>query len=204
MSSILLLRHGETELNRSGAWRGQIDVPLSVGGQAEARALGARVAAEYHLRALYSSPLLRARQTAGAIAHPTGVEVMVDERFRDVDYGPWAGRRPADLSPEEREAVHRWARRPETPLPGAEDPASAQQRAADGLVELAGAHSGTIGIVTHDAILQLLLCQVLSIDLAAYRGLVFRTASLNELVFSASGFRVAVLNSAWHLDGGIS
>jgi broad specificity phosphatase PhoE len=52
VTRVLLLRHGETALNRSGALRGLIDVPLSEHGQRQARQLAARIAAEYQLSAL--------------------------------------------------------------------------------------------------------------------------------------------------------
>jgi len=54
--------------------------------------------------------------------------------------------------------------------------------------------------VAHDAVLQLLLCSVLDIDLASYRGIAQHTATLNELERSAAGWRVRLLNSAYHLD----
>ena len=199
-TTVLLLRHGETALNRSGALRGHIDVPLSENGACEARQLAERIAAEYAVVTIYSSPLLRARATAAEIARSTGLDVMLDERFVDVDYGPWAGRVYDAFSAEEKQTLRRWQRTPERPLPGAEDPADAQRRALAGLAERAASGRGCVAIVTHDAILQLLLCNLLGIDLCSYRGIVQHTATLNEVQRIAGGWRIHLVNSTWHLD----
>lgn len=58
-TTVLLLRHGETALNRSGALRGQIDVSLSDNGRREANQLAARVASAYPVTAVFSSGLSR-------------------------------------------------------------------------------------------------------------------------------------------------
>jgi broad specificity phosphatase PhoE len=200
VTTVLLLRHGETALNRSGALRGLIDVPLSEHGQRQARLLAARIAAEYQLSALWASTLLRARATAEAVARVTGLGVQIDARFNDVSYGSWAGRTWDELSPEEQVEFRRWQKHPEVPLPGAEDPADVQNRALAGLAACAEAGQGCIAIVAHDAVLQLLLCRVLDIDLASYRGIAQHTATLNELQRTAHGWRVRLLNSAYHLD----
>jgi len=199
-STILLLRHGETALNRSGALRGLIDVPLSEHGQREARLLAARIAAEYQLSALWASTLLRARATAEAVARATGLGVQIDARFNDVNYGSWAGRTWEELSPAEQCELRRWQKHPEVPLPGSEDPADVQRRALAGMAARAAAEQGCVAIVAHDAVLQLLLCNVLNIDLASYRGIAQHTATLNELQRTAHGWRVRLLNSAYHLD----
>ncbi|MGD0946289.1 MAG: histidine phosphatase family protein [Candidatus Binatia bacterium] len=200
VTTVLLLRHGETALNRSGALRGLIDVPLSEHGQRQARLPAARIAAEYHLSALWASTLQRARSTAEAVARVTGLGVQIDARFNDVDYSSWAGRTWEDLSPEEQVEFQRWQKHPELPLPGAEHPADVQRRALAGLATLGKAGNGCIAIAAHDAVLQLLLCGVLGIDLRSYRGIAQHTATLNELERTAAGWRVRLLNSAYHLD----
>lgn len=200
MNRVLLLRHGETALNRSGALRGLLDVPLSSRGEEEARRLAARVTAEYEVAAIFSSPLRRARQTAEPIARQSGLSIEVDERFRDLDYGPWAGRDPGSLSHGEQVKFRRWERNPERGLPGAEHPSQVQSRAVSALAERTRAGEETIAIVTHDAVLQLLLCHFLAIELRSYRGLMFRTASLTELERSGERFHVQLVNSTWHID----
>jgi broad specificity phosphatase PhoE len=200
VTTVLLLRHGETALNQSGALRGHVDVPLSVNGRREARQLAARIVREYRLTAVISSTLLRARATAEEVARVTGLSVRTDDRFNDVDYGVWAGRTLDSLSPAEGAEFRRWQKHPEVPLPGTEDPVVAQRRALAGFAAQTAAGAGALAIVAHDAILQLLLCSILGIELRSYRGIAQHTATLNEAEWTPAGWTVRLLNSAWHLD----
>lgn len=95
---IFLVRHGRTVLNADGRLRGRMDPDLDDVGRAQASAAAVALGPFRHARVV-SSPLLRARNTATAIAStvepPRGVEV--DERLVDRDYGPWTGHRARDL-----------------------------------------------------------------------------------------------------------
>jgi probable phosphomutase (TIGR03848 family) len=88
VATVLLLRHGRTTANASGTLAGRTAVELDEVGQAQARAVGERLAG-LPLAAVVSSPLLRCRQTL-ALALP-GVEPLVDEGFTECGYGDWEG-----------------------------------------------------------------------------------------------------------------
>ena len=87
---VFLIRHGETALNAAGVLRGQLDVPLSKTGEAEASALGG-LFREVPLRAILSSPLRRAADTARPMASSSGGPLEIDDRLTDRFYGEWAG-----------------------------------------------------------------------------------------------------------------
>ena len=87
---VFLIRHGETALNAAGVLRGQLDVPLSKTGEAEASALGG-LFREVPLRAILSSPLRRAADTARPMAPCSGGPLEIDDRLTDRFYGEWAG-----------------------------------------------------------------------------------------------------------------
>lgn len=199
VNRVLLLRHGETALNRTGALRGQIEVPLSDNGIREAQQLARRIHGEYRISAICSSPRVRALETADEIAQATGLRVQLDERLNDLDYGSWSGRTWDSLSLQDQAEFQRWERDPEQPLPGAEAPAVAQRRAMSSLHAHAAAHEGCVAIVSHDAVIQLILCEILAIDLRSYRGIVQHTATLNELERTPDGWCVHLLNTSWHL-----
>ncbi len=84
---MLLVRHGESTWNADGRWQGHADPPLSEAGMGQARAAASAVAP---FGAVWSSDLLRARQTAGLCA-PRGVTVTEDPRLRERDVGEWTG-----------------------------------------------------------------------------------------------------------------
>jgi probable phosphoglycerate mutase len=195
---VLLLRHGETALNVADALRGLLDIPLTERGRAQAAALGKRVTEEYTVSRLYASPLRRAVETAEHIASRGSLSVWRHEGFIDADYDRWAGRGSAELSDADAERFREWERDPAIPLPGAEPPARVQERAMAALSEVA-IDGEVVVVVSHDAVLQLILAAILDLPLESYRGLVQSTATLNEVHRSDGRWRVVQLNSQWHL-----
>jgi broad specificity phosphatase PhoE len=102
---IWLARHGETDANAEGRVQGTIDPPLNDRGREQAREL-AREASGLGLRALYTSQLRRARETADIIGAELGLVPRVDARFAESDRGEWEGRLAAEIKAEDPEA---WA-----------------------------------------------------------------------------------------------
>jgi 8-oxo-dGTP pyrophosphatase MutT (NUDIX family) len=120
--------------------------------------------------------------------------------FIDLDYGRWAGIPLHELSSTDQGIVARWRRNPAVPLPGAEDPARAQDRAFEALLGVTSEGAGCVAIVSHEAIIQLLLCRILDLPLPSHRGLVVETAAVSELERHGDAWRVHLVNSTWHLD----
>jgi broad specificity phosphatase PhoE len=90
VTTLLLARHGETDWNRARRWQGHADRPLTERGRAQAARLAERLA-DVALDAIYSSDLRRARETAEAVAHAQGVDVVQLPELREVDVGSWEG-----------------------------------------------------------------------------------------------------------------
>ena len=96
MTTLLLIRHGESEWNRVGRIQGQVDTPLTAAGIEQARSIGGYLAQWLNGRTLrvYSSPLSRAYRTAAIIAEKIGyssVDIKVDGRLNDFNQGDIAG-----------------------------------------------------------------------------------------------------------------
>jgi len=89
---LVLLRHGQTEVNAGGRLQGRIDAPLTQLGRRQAAAAAAALGTPARV---VSSPLRRARETAAAF----GVEVEVDDRWIELDYGDLDGRPMAEVPP---------------------------------------------------------------------------------------------------------
>jgi broad specificity phosphatase PhoE len=88
IKSVYLARHGETAYNHEGRFQGQQAIPLNDTGRAQAAELAER-AAVYGFRALWCSPLLRARETADIVASAIGLEPKEDARLMETDAGDW-------------------------------------------------------------------------------------------------------------------
>ncbi len=90
MTTLLLVRHGETDWNAGRRWQGHTDVPLNDRGRAQAAALAEELAADPP-QAIYTSDLSRARDTAEIVAARLGVPVIVEPRLREIDVGSREG-----------------------------------------------------------------------------------------------------------------
>ena len=105
MTTLLLVRHGETDWNRDGRWQGHSDTPLNELGRRQARELAAELDG---VDVVYSSDLARARETAEIIAARLGVPVRLDARLRERSFGAWEGLTTAEIEERFREAHGRW------------------------------------------------------------------------------------------------
>lgn len=105
MTTLLLVRHGETDWNRDGRWQGHSDTHLNEVGREQA----ARVAEELDgVDIVYSSDLARARETAEIAAQRLGLDVRVDERLRERGFGAWEGKTTPEIEAEFGDAHARW------------------------------------------------------------------------------------------------
>ena len=147
-NEVLLVRHGETDENASARFQGRIDTRLNARGREQSRALAEAVRGE-GLLALYSSPLLRAQETARIVGDAIGLEPILDERLVEADAGTWSGRPIADILDGEREGYARWrAADPSFRFPGGESVAEQAQRIAAALADVAAGSLPAL-VVTH-------------------------------------------------------
>ncbi len=98
--SLLLARHGRTVSNARGLLLGRANPDLDELGRSQAQALGQALAAsDEPIARIVTSPLRRTAQTAEAVAAHTRAEVVVDDRWIELDYGEFDERPVADLGP---------------------------------------------------------------------------------------------------------
>jgi len=90
VTTLLLVRHGETDWNADGRLQGQTDRPLSEFGRRQALQLAEELAGE-RIEAIYASDLARARETAEIVGERLGLPVALDPDLREKDWGTWEG-----------------------------------------------------------------------------------------------------------------
>lgn len=83
---IFLCRHAETDMNKSRLWSGRTDTELNENGIVQAQILGKKLG-HYPIEAVYSSELKRSKQTAAEIARCFNLDILVDKRLNEADYG---------------------------------------------------------------------------------------------------------------------
>jgi probable phosphoglycerate mutase len=135
-SSVYLARHGQTAYNLEGRFQGQLPVPLDDTGRAQAVDLAER-AASHGFRALWCSPLLRARETADAVAARIGLEPVEDARLMETDAGDWTNRSFAEIQAHSPERFAAFAAGdPAFAFPGGESFAEQQVRVSAALQDV--------------------------------------------------------------------
>jgi broad specificity phosphatase PhoE len=181
VTRVYLARHGRTALNAEGRLRGLSDPPLDEVGCDEAARLGAQLA-DYAPTVVISSPLQRAVSTAEAIGAACHVQVVVDKRLNDRDYGPWTGAPRSEV--EQRFGSVDDA-------PGVEPAAGVAARALAAFTELTTEYAvGPLVMVSHDAFNTALLC-AMDPDLA---GISQHTGCYNQLSRIEDRWRVDFYN----------
>jgi broad specificity phosphatase PhoE len=164
-----VLRHGRTGHNVLGRIQGQLDIALDEIGQAQAVAV-ADALAEASPYVVLSSDLARALVTAEAIAARAGLEVVVDERLREISLGAWEGltvEQAREQFPDEHAA---WVAGEDKPRGGGETYREAAARATECLREaIEHAPPGaTVIAVTHGGTARATLGGLLELDPAAW------------------------------------
>jgi probable phosphoglycerate mutase len=135
-SQIFLARHGQTAYNLERRFQGQQQVPLDDTGRAQAQELAQRVL-EHEFAALWCSPLLRARETADAVAQSTGLQPREDARLMETDAGDWTDRFFAEIFEEDPKGFAAFiAGDREFAFPGGESLLHQQDRVAAALTEI--------------------------------------------------------------------
>ena len=154
-----LIRHGESVSNASGRVQGQEDVDLSADGlrQAEAVAAWSRGLAQPDgagIDEIWSSPLVRARRTAEAIAAVVGLPLRIDEELRELHAGIFQGHLWADLEVRFPAEVARWrSGDADYAIPGGESRAQLAARGRAVLETLAARPVRSMIVVAHGGIL---------------------------------------------------
>ena len=165
MVRLILVRHGETELNARHVFQGSTNLPLNDGGVLQAEAL-ARCLAPDPIDRLISSSLQRAAQTAEIIAtgHPDQPQVLLDPRLLEVNFGRWEGLNEMQIEEVLPGEVQEWKRNPSFAPSEGESMLQAMERVKGLLDELRFLPAGhRVVVVAHGAILQALICSALDI-----------------------------------------
>jgi broad specificity phosphatase PhoE len=154
--TVTLVRHGQTERSKLKAYSGRLDVPLTDEGREQARRCAAGLAGS-GIDAVCSSPLVRARDTAQAIADATGAPLTVDERLTEIDYAVFEGLDRAGARAKFGQAFEDWRADPfGAPLPGMETLPEALDRARAATADALAASEHPV-LVGHQGILRIVL-----------------------------------------------
>jgi len=188
---LCVVRHGETDWNAGKRIQGQIDIPLSALGHAQARATGNALQDE-GFAALYSSDLIRARQTAEATAHLAHLPLQLSPGLRERHYGIFEGltyEEAAARFPQEYARHH--ARDPRFVPEGGESLLDLAARIGKTCEDIARRHAGeAVVLFTHGGVLDILHRQASGKPLTTPRDFSIPNCAINW---------IEVVNGCWTL-----
>jgi ribonuclease H / adenosylcobalamin/alpha-ribazole phosphatase len=200
-TTTLLLRHGETPLSAERRFAGRGEIPLTEAGQRQAATAADRLAARGGIDLIISSPLLRARQTAEAVARATGATLRADDGLAELDFGEWEGLTLAEASQRWPAEVTAWLGNVAVAPPGGESFAAAIDRVGAALDRLLAAHQfRTLLLVSHVSPIKIAVCRALLAPPVTLFRFQLDVASLCEIDWYADGpATVRSLNDTAHL-----
>ena len=205
-TTILLARHGECRGNVEGLFRGRVDFPLNERGLRQAAELGSALR-PYSPEAVMTSPLLRAKDTARAIAGACSIRVEEDEGFNNISLGIWEGQPKTEIAERYHGQWKIWLENPERlAVEGAESLDDVLRRSMAALDRGVAKYRGkTFAAVTHRTVIKPLLAGCLGIASPYFWKVHMDTGSYSILVHDdLHGYSLFSLNRTDHLSGFIT
>jgi broad specificity phosphatase PhoE len=197
---LIPIRHGETEWNLCGREMGHLDSPLTERGVTQARAIAARLV-HSRPRALYSSDLGRAVQTAEIIGSAIGLTPVLEAELRERHMGVFQGLLFSEIPDRFPEvyAAYQTAGHFAT-IPEGESAEGRRARGVRILTAIAEAHAGqTVVVVTHAGFLTGFLEHVLGLSPGSGSRFEKHNAAYNAFAYDGGGFRLQTWNDIAHL-----
>ena len=203
MTTVLMVRHGESEANRNNIFAGNFDADLQGRGLKQAEKTAEFVAESYKIDKIYASDLKRAFKTGQAIGARLGITVIPDRRLREICAGKWEGVRFDDIDVKYPEDYAVWrtdignAR-----CTGGESTRELGARILAALTDIAEQNEGkTILIATHATPIRVMQTYCTYGDYARMQEIKWvSNASVSEFFYENGKFVCGKMSQDSHLD----
>lgn len=199
---IIAIRHGETAWNVDTRIQGHLDIPLNATGRWQAQR-AAQALADEPITAIYASDLLRAYETAQAVANALGVDIAKAPGLRERDFGAFQGHTFAEIEATQPELALRWRKRdPDfSPPQGGESLNRFRDRVLACVDQLAARHPGElIALVAHGGVMDVLYRAATGQGLQAPRTWDLGNAAINRLLWTPQGLNLVGWADTQHLE----
>lgn len=199
MTRIYLIRHGETEWNRTGRLQGNANVLLSPEGIRQAKLLAEHT--PFHtVDAIYSSDLSRAVKTAEILAEKFNLPVIQERGLRETNFGDWEGRPLSELAIGVDGFENFFTKPDKVHPPQGETFLQCQARVMTALEEIVAEHDGqSIAVVSHGAAIRLVLCAALAMPIRKMWAISQFNMAVNIMCVEEGNAVVELVNSTLHL-----
>jgi len=201
-TTVLLVRHGQTDSNVTGFAVGWSNEDLNKVGYTQARRLSSRLSS-LPIAVVYTSPLQRTYTTAAILAEPHKLELKVLEDLIEIRLGDWEGLHVDEI---ERRGGELWQQSmidpSEITIPNGESLMEVTERATRAFNRVVKDNRGKHAlIVTHEVVVKVLVAHVLGTSNSIYRGFEIGNASLSVIRVASGDSHISTLNDTSHLEG---
>ena len=199
---IILARHGQTEWNAQQIFRGSADISLDGTGIRQAQALAERLA-NYKIRNIYTSPLVRALKTAQIVGERVGVEPVAVNELIELDCGRWQGMPLTKVKIDFPGMYEKWCEIPQSfVFPDGEDLSIVRARVEPFLRRVVDEYAqGDVLIVSHRIINKVILCSLLRQENSCFGKFKQDVGAFHVIDFVEGSADIVSLNETKHLKG---
>jgi broad specificity phosphatase PhoE len=197
---LIIVRHGETDWNKDRVFRGRLDIPLNDVGRNQAEAT-AEALKTIPVSAVVSSPLVRATETAGKIARDHNLEVQIDHRLIDLNYGEWQGLSETEVKKLYPGLYQEWQLRPHVArIPGGETLENVRRRVMALVKDCVEYPGGVVVSVAHRVVNKIMVLSLLGLENSAFWNIRQDTCAINSFDYEPErGFVCVSVNDTCHL-----
>lgn len=201
MTTLWLVRHGETDWNVAGRLQGQLEVPLNENGRRQAKLLAVRLRREAPFAALFTSDLGRARETAEEVSKVLGLASTVREALRERHFGLLSDLTLEEIAERHPELSARLrARDPHFVPAGGESLSQTYERSCRALGAIAREWPGArVIVVTHGGVIDAAWRAAMGFPLQVKRELELSNASINKVRVTEGRFELELFGDVAHL-----
>ncbi|GIM29095.1 phosphoglycerate mutase [Clostridium polyendosporum] len=205
-TTLVLVRHGETEWNALGKFQGCKDINLSNEGILQAQFVKKRF--ENDFDCIYTSPLKRALQTAEIISNNTNLNPIIEPQLREINFGDWEGLTIREIANNYPNNFNKWRTDElDAPLCGGDiSLKKASIRAKSAILEIVKKHKGkNIVIVSHGGIIKAGLIGLFNWKMTMYHKIVLGNTAVCKITFDDNfNPTIITLNDTSHLPNDYS
>ena len=195
---LILIRHGETLWNKEGRVQGISDVELSTAGIEQARLLALSLK-DHPIRAIHTSPLKRALQTAEIINEFHRKEIHTHQDLMEMDQGDFEGVSFKKLMACEKDFLKKWIANPASvQMPNGESLTQLQERAWRAMERIINKEENAL-VVAHNFTIAAIICRIRSISLNEFLSACVGNASKTIVNFQKNGIFIEAFNDRCHL-----
>jgi len=199
---IYLLRHGQTEWNRETIFRGRKDIPLSREGREQAK-LTAEVFKKVNIKKIFSSPLMRAMETAKVVGSEVEKKPEILEGLIDLDFGNWEGKPLEWVKENYQEDYYMYKNHPENAIiPGGENLIDCFNRVGDTIsrtMKSLKEQEDPVILVSHRVVLKMAVLWLMGLPLSKFWQIQLDTCSITRFKIGDKMNILFGLNDTCHL-----